>query len=1095
MVDNSYNVDKLFDFYTKYDISEDKIISLSNNEIICYDQNLNEFNIPIEILNKLNDNGIDKLSRLIIISNSFLEYSGFSSEEISILFDLINNFFEMQINKKNELQYNENITDVKKELLIVDEDLDVKIVDNENKEALINLNSIPLEYLNLSVRSYNRLKKNGINYLDELLRIDFVELRKINGLGYKSYKEIISIINKYYDGSLIINKNTNYDLLVNTDDDLIDESEYFSTNIMETDDKKDSSNLINVPLKYLNLSVRSYNKLKEIGINDLDGLLKIKEIELRKINGLGDKSIKEIEKIKSNYYDGSLIINKNFNDDLTINGFEDDDIISSFFNPKLLKIEDSYIYLNNFDAYVYDDNIEKIIIDENFVKILLDINIKKLSDILQLGIFEISKIKGIGKTKFVNIFLKIKVYLKNNIISQDNIKSVNPNEILLYIESFKFDGISREEVINIFSEKYSKDDVVSGIEFLIETKEIFIYEDDKLFYKYISFPKFLYQKKNELSPQLTDIMFSRIDGKTLEEIAQKNNVTRELIRQKVSKFFKNYVSNNNIIFQIFREDKYAYLFQNYYISKKDFVEIFNEKERTFNYLNMRYQHGNTSLSKALDDDLIWKRHRTLIQVFFDRDSIFIDNKKIPKDKKKLFEYYLSKNVLAQTHINEIVDGFNEFIKQYDESFQIIGDEHIRESYIGRIENVISSLYKKYRFYNFSLYDWDSFLEEVNLESYENLNIYSTLLFRKHHNLMIKYDIIDCYELHNILRKLYKDKNDKIIFSRMPSIIIGDFNKKEYMISILEEYGELSANDFIKILDERLGIDKQAINWIIELEEYKTYGKYIYQLNDVFDVKMFEIFKNILNQPFYFKYEIEEILKKIKLNYSEIKNLYKIYKELDYQVYSSYILKKPLKMITYLRDLILENDIIDYITFNKFKYLQTFYDTFAKLKANYDIIQFSENLFINFRKLQALGILKEDLFDYCEDVITNVGNEYFTINFLEKLEFHHKLEKLGFDNIFYESILIYHPKLESFKLNNVYVFKVADSAISKTTFISDIIYKYRFIETDDLLMLFKDKFGIIIDLTTLKMLIENTNIYYNSIMDTFYMDYNVFLEEV
>jgi homoserine O-succinyltransferase len=102
---------------------------------------------------------------------------------------------------------------------------------------------------------------------------------------------------------------------------------------------------------------------------------------------------------------------------------------------------------------------------------------------------------------------------------------------------------------------------------------------------------------------------------------------------------------------------------------------------------------------------------------------------------------------------------------------------------------------------------------------------------------------------------------------------------------------------------------------------------------------------------------------------------------------------------------------------------------------------------------------------------------------------------GFDDIFYESILRYCPKISSFRINNVYVFKNTEESISKTTFISSLIKQYKIIETDDLIYLLKESYGINMDLYDLKESIENTDIYYNSIMDTFYMNYNVFIEEV
>ena len=125
----------------------------------------------------------------------------------------------------------------------------------------------------------------------------------------------------------------------------------------------------------------------------------------------------------------------------------------------------------------------------------------------------------------------------------------------------------------------------------------------------------------------------------------------------------------------------------------------------------------------------------------------------------------------------------------------------------------------------------------------------------------------------------------------------------------------------------------------------------------------------------------------------------------------------------------------------------------------------------------------------------MNNEYFTIKSLKESGFSSGLDDLGFDDIFYESILRFCPKISSFRVNNVYVFKNTELSISKTAFISNLINQYHSITADDLITLLKSTYGISIDIYEIKESLENTNIYYNSIMDTFYMNYNVFIEEV
>lgn len=1069
-------MEQLFNFFTKYNGENGEIIDIETNEIICKDQNISILELSENISSTLLSKGIDKISKLILVGNAFLQFCDFSSEDINSIFYSLEGF----LSSKNVKQENENLIeefdfsdsgefaflddlDLFEEDTILEEVENVSSIDSQNTD----FNKLPLDVLNLSCRTYNCLKRAGVDNLGDLLEISDVDLHKIRNLGVKSIKEIILKRNEVLTGQMVLSSN------------LEELCEYYS----------------NITINSMNLSVRSYNCLKNHGINYLVELFKMTPEDIRKINSLGSKSYNEIieivKKYKKEYYD-SLNGNKS---NLTPSK---DLIIASFFTPDMLKIENEYIYSLQFKACIYDDLISNILNNTSLVAFLLKENIVKLSDVLLKDKSELLTKKGFGKTKYDMLYEEIKKYINDNIITQgnkENLRSIISKEISIYVQNFNFHGVRRIDAIDFFSTKYEKEDILLAIESLIEEKVIFIYEEDKLFFKYDSFPYFLYQTKNELTPRLTDIMFLRIDGETLENIAKKYDVTRELVRQQCAKFIKKYVCRDDIILKTFKEDKYAYLFQNYLINKADFVNIFSEKERTFNYLNMRYQHGKKELSEALDDILIPKRFRACIQKFLDKDFVFINNNKIPKERTKLLAYYVSKNILTQTRVDDIIEGFNAFVMQFDESLQIIGNDHLVEPYINRVPNIVASLNKQYRYYDFSAHDWEFFLNEINLEGYEGLNIYSTLLFRNHPKLMEKYNILDCYELHNILRKLYEGKDSNVSFGRMPNITIGKFDRKEYMISILEEYGELSSGDFAKILDERLGLEIQATFWISELKEYHEFGKYIYHQTNMFDSKLIEVLSENLIGDFYFKNEIEEIVKNNKLNPDDLKNAGKIYRDLGYLVNSSYIVKKPNNAKSYFNNLLTKDDILEYETFKKFRYLHIFSEVFTELRTNYDIIQFDEQSYINFRKLQAFGFSKQDLNDYCESVISNVETDYFTIKLLKKLGFNSELEELGFGNIFYESILKYCSKISYFRMNNVFVFKLSSDSISKTTFISEIIEKYRMIETDDLIYLLKDSYGISVDIYDLKEATENTNIYYNSIMDTFYVNYNVFIEEV
>ena len=67
-------------------------------------------------------------------------------------------------------------------------DVDILVEkDDKKKEKILEMN---IEELDLSVRSYNCLKRAGINTVEELVQRDEDEMMKVRNLGRKSLEEV-----------------------------------------------------------------------------------------------------------------------------------------------------------------------------------------------------------------------------------------------------------------------------------------------------------------------------------------------------------------------------------------------------------------------------------------------------------------------------------------------------------------------------------------------------------------------------------------------------------------------------------------------------------------------------------------------------------------------------------------------------------------------------------------------------------------------------------------------------------------------------------------------------------------------------------------
>jgi DNA-directed RNA polymerase alpha subunit len=69
-----------------------------------------------------------------------------------------------------------------------------------NKRTVVDAEEISLEELGLQVRSFNCLKRSGIDNLQQLMAVDDEDLKRVRNLGTKSYKEIKEKIDGYEEG-------------------------------------------------------------------------------------------------------------------------------------------------------------------------------------------------------------------------------------------------------------------------------------------------------------------------------------------------------------------------------------------------------------------------------------------------------------------------------------------------------------------------------------------------------------------------------------------------------------------------------------------------------------------------------------------------------------------------------------------------------------------------------------------------------------------------------------------------------------------------------------------------------------------------------
>ena len=199
------------------------------------------------------------------------------------------------------------------------------------------------------------------------------------------------------------------------------------------------------------------------------------------------------------------------------------------------------------------------------------------------------------------------------------------------------------------------------------------------------------------------------------------------------------------------------------------------------------------------------------------------------------------------------------------------------------------------------------------------------------------------------------------------------------------------------------------------------------------------------------------------------------------------------------DYLLTNpDIVDAREFPKSMFMHGAYSSeLGKLRQAREIVEFSPYRYINMRRLNECGITLDTLTDYCEAVRQYVDkNAFFTITSIRQDGFTHPLDDLGFDEWFYSSVLL--EDREHFAHNRMGGARLFRRGVENIVFpdmLHWIVESYQKIDIYDLCTLLEERYGIEMRKDKLTYIIQNTDMYYDTIMETVYTDYDTYFEEV
>lgn len=786
----------------------------------------------------------------------------------------------------------------------------------------------------------------------------------------------------------------------------------------------------------LELSTRTYNGLIAHGVSSLRELASMKYRELIQISGFGQKSIDEVlETVKRR-----IVINES----------------KLFYDEEEVK-----------DAVARITDFFSVIIENSFIK---------------------------AKEKEITIAV-INVLNRNDKCKVDNqsfmleMAKVNPINSLLRdvikdsVSERFYQGIDKGILLSLVSRQNRQYEYIieAVLEDMILTNQV--REVSGKLYKY---KVFLNEWVDSLEGNSRIVIEGRCKGMTLEEIGNQIGLTRERVRQLITKALRKCPT-------LYEED-YAIFIEKYDFEREEFSTLFSLDSFQVNYLLFAHKRGVEDVQTFLNDNMVPSAIKERVPVAFKGKVIILDGECIPLKRdvllKTLLKTFYSE---AECTVEEFADFYQAFLKEneLDDRENLLFPNS--RAFEARITDYPYSLMKaghKIRYYDTEDVDLDSLFEAIDIHRYQNMEISTLKLMRDWQDVMEQYDIRDEYELHNLIRKRIADAAKyEISVTRMPFITIGDGDRVKQVEELLLQMAPISNIDLAKAYEEMYGVRSETVlaNFFKPID--------VYYHNGLFDLEQQELreeeylmLRSVLTEDVYLWDEIvkkyRELSKCPKLDAINAMTL----KKLGFKVYSQYVISSSYPSADAFFTSILEKDRC--VDLNEFKQgirsIQAFYAALSDLRDSLELIEVDRDVFYRFDYFAEKYAVnsKEELLAIGQEVLSRLDDtEYFSVEATAKSTILEDLPIINNNAYILNSIIRAQEGYKTSQIANAYIATRKDYDLSQLGLITHITNKNGGISIRDLISTLRSDYELFLDKSrVVYVLQESKELIYDDIFD-------------
>lgn len=629
------------------------------------------------------------------------------------------------------------------------------------------METVLVSMLNLSARASHLLQRMQIDTVEEFLRVPMENFENQRGVGRKTIEELIELRTAIQGGQINIDE-------IGIDEPGVSfEGQDNLTLSPEILQQLSQHSIVELPL-----SNRSQNCLRRSGINNMAQLLELSEQELFEIHSLGRKSVEEVMELRAIWLkENCLVMKQEKGIDVPV--------------EKKLFYEELANLLNN--VFPFDSKTLYMLCLNHGIDI--EVENKEMEDLTEL-FFE-KLIKSVEELR----------------------KGIERYFSALFSKDKEF--IEEEEISCRIEEDFHNDAFKTVLYDVASSGEIIKKIGDYYVLKRVSLGEYL--DELELSTK-NQFLIDRLEGRSLQEIGENNNLTRERVRQITVKSVKR--------FPLLKEDYYVSVFQYFKFNRDLFYAVFPKADRrTFEYLSIRYKKGEYGLGR---DELAGYNGLYSFAI----EDYINDSEKL-KWKKGLTRQKISWRILI-TNAGRYFDK-ESFSKEYDVFLDNNSLDKNRYSYnpysINNVfrnsAHVVFDRDGRFRYYE---NDASKLWQNIDFRRYKDTVISAELIYKDYSELMDEYDIWNGYELFCLLKNTLnvggRSLSDiEVMFRRIPVMIIGDGDEEKQIVRLVKELSPIEYWDFYEAYEERYGLRKESAiaNLGSYIEKYHTNNEYITDL--------------------------------------------------------------------------------------------------------------------------------------------------------------------------------------------------------------------------------------------------------------------------